>query len=57
MILANRFYPRRGCYYKSLLFYVQKMNTSLLNMEQYKPASAISLEESDEPVESKKDAK
>lgn len=41
-----------------VLFYVQKMNTSLLNvMEQYKPASAISLEESDEPVESKKDAK
>ena len=41
-----------------MLFYVQKMNTSLLNvMEQYKPASAISLEESDEPVESKKDAK
>ena len=41
-----------------VLFYVQKMNTSLLNvMEQYKPASAISLEESDELVESKKDAK
>lgn len=28
-ILANRFYPRRGCYYKSLLFYVQKMNTPM----------------------------
>lgn len=41
-----------------VLFYVQKMNTSMLNvMEQYKPASAISLEESDELVESKRDAK
>ena len=41
-----------------VLFYVQKMNTSMLNvMEQYKPASTISLEESDELVESKRDAK
>lgn len=41
-----------------VLFYVQKMNTSTLNvMEQYKPAPAISLEESDELVESKRDAK
>lgn len=24
---ANKLYTRKGCYYKSLLFYVQKMNT------------------------------
>lgn len=41
-----------------VLCYVQKMNTSMLNvMEQYKPASAISLEESDELAESRRDAK
>lgn len=41
-----------------VLFDVQKMNTSMPDvMQQYKPASAISLEESDELVESKRDAK
>ena len=51
MILANRFYPRRGCYYKSLLFYVQKMNTLMFPArEKCKPAFTLPPEESDELV-------
>lgn len=52
MILANRFYTRRGCYYyKSLLFYVQKMNTLMFPArEKCKPAFTFPPEESDELV-------
>ena len=51
MILANRFYPWRGCYYKSLLFYVQKMNTLMFPArEKCKLAFTFPPEESDELV-------